>query len=46
MGGISAAVVSHGLVKERRVPAREINKAIERKQKFVQNPKRQTWEVF
>jgi len=41
-----AAVVSHGLIKERRVPAKEINKAIERKQKFVQNPEQHTWEEF
>lgn len=41
-----AAVVSHGLIKERRIPPKEINKAIERKQKFERNPEPHTWEVF
>jgi len=44
--GNIAAVVSHGLVKERRVPAKEIDKAIERKQKFMENPEQHTWEVL
>ena len=44
--GNIAAVLSHGLVKERRVPSKEINKAIQRKQKFEQNPERYTWEEF
>jgi len=39
-----AAVVSHGLIKERRVAAKDINRAIERKQKFVENPKLHAWE--
>ena len=42
--GNQAAVISHGLVKERRIPLREIQKAIERKAKFVQNPEKHTWE--
>lgn len=37
--GQTAAVVSHGLVKEAAVAAKEINKAIERKQKFEKDPK-------
>src|SRR6059058_4258636 len=32
--GRIAAVISHGLVKEAEVPAKEIEKAIERKQRF------------
>jgi hypothetical protein len=39
-------VLSHGLVKERIVPSKEINKAIQRKQKFEQNPERHSWEEF
>jgi phage-related protein len=42
--GNIAAVLSHGLTKERRVPPKEIDKAIERKRKFEQNPKRHTQE--
>jgi phage-related protein len=37
--GRTAAVVSHGLVKEAAVPAKDIDKAIARKQKFEKNPK-------
>ena len=40
--GRTAAVVSHGLVKEAEVPAKEIEKAIERKRKFEKNPKAHT----
>ena len=42
--GNQAAVVSHGLTKEREVPAREIDKAVECKNKFLKNPVRHTWE--
>ena len=42
--GNIAAVVSHGLTKERRVPPREIDEAVERKQLFEANPKRHTFE--
>lgn len=42
--GRTAAVVAHGLVKEATVPAKEIEKAIERKQKFEKNPKAHTYE--
>jgi len=39
-----AAVISHGLVKERVVPPNEINRAVERKKRFVANPPRHTYE--
>lgn len=42
--GRTAAVVSHGLVKEAEVPAKEIEKAIERKRKFEKNPRVHTYE--
>jgi hypothetical protein len=38
-----AAVVSHGITKEQRVPPREINRAIERKHIFMANPTRYTF---
>lgn len=38
-----AAVVSHGLTKERQVPPREIEEAIDRMRKFEANPKRHTF---
>ena len=43
--GSIAAVVSHGITKERAIPANEIEKAVERKKKFVQNPVRHTLEI-
>ena len=42
--GVAAAVLSHGIVKERRVPTREIEVAIQRKRKFEQSPTRHTYE--
>lgn len=42
--GRTAAVVSHGIVKEAAVPSKEIEKAIERKRKFEKNPKAHTYE--
>jgi len=42
--GRTAAVVSHGLVKEAEVPAKEIEKAVERKRKFEKNPKTHAYE--
>lgn len=42
--GAIAAVVSHGLVKERVVPSKEIDRAIERKKRFIANPARHTHE--
>ncbi|MEW6350034.1 MAG: type II toxin-antitoxin system RelE/ParE family toxin [Thermodesulfobacteriota bacterium] len=38
--GSEVIVVSHGTVKERKVPPREIDKAVERKRKFEENPER------
>ncbi|MGH8066494.1 MAG: type II toxin-antitoxin system RelE/ParE family toxin [Candidatus Entotheonellia bacterium] len=42
--GLSVTVVSHGITKERRVPPREIDIAIQRKIRFAQNPYRHTYE--
>jgi len=42
--GAIAAVVSHELVKERAVPPREIDRALERKKRFEANPSRHTYE--
>jgi len=42
--GAVAAVVSHGLAKERVVPPKEIDRAIERKKRFEANPKKHTYE--
>ena len=42
--GNAAAVVSHGLVKERVVPPKEIDRAIARKKRFEANPSRHTLE--
>lgn len=39
-----AAVLSHGLTKEREVPLNEIEKAIERRARFQVNPKKHTHE--
>jgi phage-related protein len=42
--GRTAAVLAHGLVKERVVPSREIDVALARKRRFEQDPKRYTYE--
>lgn len=42
--GTIAAVLTHGLVKERLVPSREIEVAIRRKRKFEQAPERHTYQ--
>jgi hypothetical protein len=42
--GRTAAVLAHGLVKEAEVPAKEIERALERKRRFEQNPKAHTHE--
>ena len=42
--GTIAAVVSHGLVKERVVPSKEIDRAIERRKRFIANPAKHTHE--
>src|SRR5271157_386068 len=39
-----AAVVSHGIVKEKRVPLKEIERAISAKQRFAEEPQRHTHE--
>ena len=42
--GTVAAVVSHGLIKERAVPPKEIDRAVERKKRFEVNPRKHTYE--
>jgi hypothetical protein len=42
--GAAAAVVSHGLAKERVVPPKEIDRAVERKKRFEANPAKHTYE--
>ena len=37
-----AAVVSHGLTKEKQVPPKDIDRAVEAKQRFVTDPSRHT----
>src|SRR5438477_6652737 len=39
-----AAVVSHGIIKEREVPSREIDRAVTRKQSFEKDPDAHTYE--
>jgi len=43
--GQVAAVVSHGLVKEREVPAREIERARQRRKQYLANPGRHATEL-
>ncbi|MBI1387335.1 MAG: type II toxin-antitoxin system RelE/ParE family toxin [bacterium] len=42
--GDAAIVVSHGLIKEKKVPPVEIERAMKRKQLFMENPLRHTYE--
>jgi phage-related protein len=42
--GNTAAVVSHGLIKEKEVPSKEIDLAVKRKQAFEEKPQRRTYE--
>ena len=42
--GKAVVVLSHGLVKEREVPSKEIDKAVKRMRKFETNPKQHTYE--
>ncbi len=42
--GNIAAVVSHGLAKEREVPPRDVDRAIERMRRYEANPKKHTLE--
>jgi phage-related protein len=44
--GNMAAIVSHGLVKERQVPPREIDRAIERMRQYLSNPARYSTEMM
>lgn len=41
--GRVAAVLAHGVIKERAVPPKDINTAIERKKKFLQDSRRHTY---
>ena len=41
--GQTAAILSHGFTKERRIPPVEIQRAIERKRKFEANPETYTY---
>ena len=41
--GNTAAVVSHGIVKESAVPPKEIERAIERKKEFESNPAKHSY---
>ena len=41
--GTTAAVISHGIVKESAVPPKEIEKAMERKAAFESNPAKHTY---
>lgn len=40
----TAAVVSHGIIKEKIVPPKEIDKAVKRRKKFISNPQRYTYQ--
>jgi phage-related protein len=42
--GTTAALASHGLVKQRVVPPKEIDRAIERKKRFEANPQEHTYQ--
>lgn len=42
--GQRIALLTHGIVKESRVPPKEIDKAIERKNKWESDPKKHTYE--
>lgn len=42
--GKQAVVVSHGLTKESAIPSMEIDKVIDRKLRYVNNPSKHMWE--
>jgi len=42
--GRRAAVLAHGIVKERRIPSQDIDRAIERKREFQHHPERHTYQ--
>jgi hypothetical protein len=44
--GTLAAVVAHGIMKEQRVPERDLSLAIRRKTRFEANPAKHTLEEF
>jgi hypothetical protein len=41
--GKDVVLLTHGLVKTKEIPARQINKAIEYREKFVNNPQRHSY---
>jgi phage-related protein len=41
--GRTAAVISHGIIKEDEVPGKEIERAVQRMKKFMANPARHTY---
>jgi hypothetical protein len=41
--GRNVVLLTHGLVKTKKIPARQINKAIEYREKFVDNPQRHSY---
>ncbi len=41
--GRNVALLAHGLTKEAEVPAAELNRAIERKERFETDPERHTY---
>ena len=43
--GNIAAIVSHGLMKEREVPPNEIDRAVARMKQYLTNPRRHTIEM-
>lgn len=43
--GTAAAIIAHGIVKESAVPAKEIEKALERKRQFESNPAKHTYQT-
>ncbi len=44
--GNTAVVISHGIIKEKKVPYKEIDRAIERRKNFLENPQQHTHEVI
>jgi hypothetical protein len=42
-GGEKIAVLSHHLIKEAKIPPKEINLAIKRRKKFLDNPQKHTF---
>lgn len=43
--GKNVVVISHGLSKESKVPAVDINRAVERRKKYEANPKAHAWRI-